>query len=50
MYKLTLNDFISGLRIVHTTVSKAVKNHPDLNIIAFEQQKQLNWIISHVAN
>jgi hypothetical protein len=49
LYRLTLRDFINGLRKIHETVSTAVKTHPPLNLVQFDQRKQLNWLISEVA-
>ncbi len=46
LYRLTLEDFVGGLRKVHETVFTAVKTHPPLNLIQIDQNKQLNWIIT----
>jgi len=49
LYRLRISDFVRALKKVHETVSKAVKTHPPLNLIEFNQQRQLNWLITHVA-
>jgi hypothetical protein len=50
LYRLSLDDFVSGLRKVHATVSTAVKSHPPLNILQYDQRRQLDWIIGEVAS
>lgn len=50
LYRLSLEDFLGGLKRVHATVSSAVKSHPQLQIVQFDQRRQLDWIISEVAS
>lgn len=49
LYRLTLSDFLRGLVTTHRVVSSAVKGHPALNLLHYDQKRQLNWIITHVA-
>ena len=48
-YNLTVDDFLSALHHIQSTMKVVVKNHAEPNVIRYRQGQQLDFMLAQVA-